>query len=306
MRHILCYATTWILISTALYGADTIGDIYGSQQLVQPDKLQPFQIKGAYDYIGRSNFSESDFKCQDIRFGQGGAEGRWVCRYNAHCDEGLSLTVGYTNTYLGWKENPFFDQEHFNTLSFAVGGFSQRVPCWLWQGQVTMNISTDDMDFNHYTTWDLLLWGRYTYNCKIGIHAGFLAQTGMMLDRYYPIFGFDWQINCKWKLNVIFPVNISMEYLYDKCWTFSLAGRFFDTRYRAGMDEVLPMAIFEYRAVGVEFAADYDYCDWIHFNAHAGGTAGGKLKISNRHHHDGKYFRFEPAPYAGGVVTIRF
>lgn len=291
-------ATTWAV--------DTVGDDYGSEQLDTKSGQHRFQLSGGYDYVGEAKFRDSLFKGEKFKFAEGEASGRMVMFYNPCLNEGLTCEVGYTNTYLGWNENPYFNQKYFNNVSVELGGWSYRLPRWFWQGGVAMNCDVDHYDFNYFTTWDILLWGRYAYNPRINIHAGFLMMTGMKVDWFIPIFGFDWQINKKWKLNAVFPMNLSVVYAPNCYVDFSLAGRFFSVRHRTKDEDLLPLAIFEYRTTCAEFAVNFHYNDRFLLNLHAGSTFGGKLKITNKNHSDGEHLKFDASPYAGGQLTFQF
>src|SRR5262249_40133585 len=130
-----------------------------------------------------------------------------IC-YNECFKEGLSLGLTYEYTFLDWNKNPFFCRKNYDTVSIALTYFTHRLSGWRWLAEGTINVDADKWQFSDYTTYNILLWGRYTYCPNVGIHIGFYAETGMKLDRVWPILGFDWRISRDWELNLVYPLNI--------------------------------------------------------------------------------------------------
>lgn len=264
-----------------------------------------FKLQANFDAVGRTKFREG---CSDdLQFYQGELEGSFVF-YADRCYEELALlSLSYTNTFFDWNHNPFFHQKHFNIFSVKLGASTHRLDRWYWVGELVANFDIDHFsDLNDYTNFDFLAWGRYTYCPNFGVHIGFLGYTGMKIDRVYPIVGFDYRLNSKWKFNAIFPVNISIVYTYNRCWSTYIGSRFIDVRYRVNKHSTLSKGLWAYRTVGAEVGLNYDYNSIINFNAHIGSTFGGRVKIANRHNHHSRRFRLNPAGYVGAQCDIRF
>lgn len=303
--------TTLILSSGCLSADIELSSDIGSESIHSLEKnIQsgrgPFSLEVTYDAIGRSKIRKKHFRHQHISFAEGQAQLGIIYYYNPEYKEGLSAAVGYTYTDLDWRHNPAFDQEQFHTYNVTLEGFSKRLGRWLWIGQVKFNMDADHLDFSEYFRWGGLLWGRYDYCPNIGVHAGLLFTTGMKIDHVYPIIGFDWCFRENWKLNLVFPVNISLIYTIDECWSVALAARIFDSIHRAGKHEDLSRALFEYRNGGIEAAVEYDCDSWLKVNGHIGATTGGKLRISNRHNKHVHHYKFNSAGYVGGELEYRF
>lgn len=284
-------------------------DNLGEEQLIQPAQipsLKPFAILADYDWIGKSHFSDTPFNNQEIGFSQGDAAFRFPVAYNPRCKEGILGEVGYSYTNIGWNDNPFFNQHNFNTFNAAVTLFTERLDCWLWTFRFSLGYDTCRRDFWEATVYDILLWGRYTFNCHWGAHFGFLALTGMRIDNVYPIIGFDWKPNDRWEVNVVYPVDISLVYHLNCNWSLAGAARFWNSRFRLGPDEPIPNGLLVYRNNGVEAAAIYKYSDWFKADVHAGYTVGGQLKVANQQYQNKMHFDFDSAPYIGGEVEINF
>lgn len=266
----------------------------------------PFKFEVNYDFVGNAKFNKKRIHKEHIRFAQADINSQFIFHYNKDYKEGAFVGLGYNWYDMHWSRNPGFTKKNFKTISFSLAGFSERCCDWLWIGQVTGNIDADHPDFSEYLTWDILVWGRYAYCNNIGINIGFLAQTGMKIDRCYPVVGVDWQCWDNLKLSAVYPVNISAVYTINCHWSVDVAARFFDFRDRAGPHAHLRKAVFHYQNSGAEFGVNYEWASWLHANAHIGYTFGGTLKIANQHNHHPHHFKFGSAGYAGAEVDVRF
>lgn len=284
----------------------------GDEQLIQPQNLHPFKLILSSDRTGASKLTkkhnDEDFENTELKYGQANATLEATFYYDPCRVEGAIATAGYSHTLFDWNANPYFEQQNFNTLTLGIDGFSGRCNGWFWQARLAANFDLDHFNFNYYTTFDGLLWGRYSSpQCQDwGFHFGIIGQTGMHVDRVYPILGADWQYSPKLKLNLIFPLNVSAIYKFDCNWSAGVGGRFFDTRHRTGNDEPKPMAIICYRAIGAEALINYSNCDWMDANIHAGYIVTGKLKVSNKHQEHGKWFEIGYAPYIGAQADFKY
>lgn len=307
LRHFL----TGFLCTTAFLHADIDYQSVGSENMIpygakKGTEAGPFNVEANYDWIGQSAFEGRHLRGQHIKFNEGQVETGFTFYYEPEYEEGARFDLNYTFTDLDWKDNPNFDQKHFNTIGFNLGFASKRMCNWLWRLGARLNIDADHFNFNEYSDWDLLFWGRYNYSDDIRVHVGFVAMTGMKIDRIYPILGFDWDFYEDWKLNLVFPMNISLKYSISSCWTAGIAARFFDSRHRTGKHEPLPQSLWEYRNSGIELATDYMWAPYVHLNVHGGTTFGGILRTANRHYKHIHRHRFKPAGYFGGDLTINF
>jgi len=265
----------------------------------------PFAFSGNFDATGKSKFDSDHHKDEKVSFMLGNATGAFIFYYDKRYCEGALVSVGYTYANLDWKDNPFFDTKNYNSLNLSLGGFTYRLKDWFWKTLLTANIDTNEWDTD-YTNYDITFWGRYNYCESIGLHIGFIIQTGMKMDRVYPIIGFDWKISQNWKLNLIFPVDMSLAYYITKAFTVGVAVRPFDYRNRATEHNPIPMAVFRYQSLGAEFAVNYDNDSWITANLHVGEILGGHLRVATRHNEKPKRLKFKSAPYAGGALVIKF
>lgn len=282
--------------------------IYRSEDEDEDDRNLPgpLKVEVTGDFIGKSKFDKHRLRHKHISFWEGEIETGLIYYYNSHCKEGANVDLSYTLSKIGWHDNPFFDKELFKTITLSFGGFTKRVCRWLWRGQVSINVDADHIDFSEYAYYDFLLWGRYEWCRDIGLNIGFIGQTGMKVDRVYPILGIDWQVCKKWKLNLVFPVNISAVYEFADHWSVAVAARVFDSLHRVSKYANVPKAVIEYRNSGGEIALNYDLDHKVKANIHAGTTFGGQLKLANRHYKHHRRFNFDAAPYIGGEAVVRF
>lgn len=295
------------LLSTSLF-AQVDQENLGSENINQHEERTPgrWNVLGNYDWIGSTKVDRRPCKGH-IDYAQGEVGGSTTIYYNCDCHEGLNVGAGWQNTHLHWAKNPYFrNQKYWNTFYVNTNFFTHRAEGWLWLAQAQINMNTNHWNFNEYTTYDLLLWGRYDYTCDVGLHVGFAAQTGMKVDHVLPIIGFDWQYNEDIKINAVFPVNISAVYTINENLSAAVAARYFSTRQRAGKNEPVPESLFYYRATGFEGALNYVWDCGLNLNVHAGWLAGGVLRIGNREWRSRKNICFNGAPYAGGAFAWNF
>lgn len=306
MKHKLHYFASLMLIARAL-SADVDSGDYGSEKIADlEEKPTPFKFDVRTDYIGSSDTKNGFFQGEKLHYGESQADISGVFYYNPCFKEALAAQVSFNNTQMYWSENPLFDQKNFNNLSIAAGGVTQRLCGWIWQGYAAINMDSRNIGLNNYTTYDLMLWGKYKYTKNLGVHVGFLGWTGLKIDKILPILGFDWTFCDKWTLNAVFPINVSLTYAFNESWSVAAAGRFFWNRHRVGKDELLSEAVWEYRNSGVELAVNYAMKNFATLNLHAGWSFGGNVYLSNKNHKYTHKYEFDGAPYAGGEIAIQF
>jgi hypothetical protein len=266
----------------------------------------PYQAEFSGDWIGDSKFTQDSVEGDHIRYGNLEAELEALGYWDECHREGFKIALSYEQSHLDWASNPFFDRRHFNTASLALLAFTERFCGWTWIGQARYNIDANNWGFVDYSTYDWLVWGRYSYRQNIGLHLGVYAQTGIHLPLVLPIVGLDWQFLRDWKLSCVFPLNISLVYALDACWNLRLGGRWWSDRHRVGKHEHLMQAIWRYSNYGVELGTSCSVSDCLRGDLHAGLAFCGKVKVADRGGHESKTFRFKPAAYFGGELVVNF
>lgn len=276
----------------------------GSEEIDKPSKRSPFSLDAHVDVIGPSKINKGFYKGDKIHFAEAEAELGMVVYYCPTYTEGLRVAVDYSPTYLKWNDNPWFDQEHFNLVSFSLSGFTKRMDQWFWRAQLTANFDSEKWSCQ-YTSYDLLLWGRYTLCKQIGLHFGFLAQTGLKMDRVYPVIGLDWQITKKIQLSLVYPMNISLTYAISSKWSIGAAGRFWSPRFRVHHQDHSHKPLVRYSNVGAEFIIQYEN-ESMNANVHVGSTLGGTLRVANVNNDHARHYHLDPSAYAGAAVNVKF
>jgi hypothetical protein len=312
-KHILPLFASFLLAAHPTYAAFDLEDVSTESMPDYEQKAQegPFTVTVLGDWIGKAKVHKDGYH-GNIQYAHAELDTSLVVWYNECCKEGVAIGLNYEFTRLKWNDNIFFTRENYPALQVAATYFTERVPCWKWVAQAAFNIDADKWNFDDYTWYDLLLFGRYEYCPDFGLFFGIYAETGLKLDRVLPVLGFDWTINRCWQLNAVFPLNMSLIYTWNDRWTFDAAIRLFSDRRRAGHpveNDPIPgfdKAVWRYSNSGLELGANYNHCDWIKANVHAGYSFGGKLKVANRHTHDSHRVKFDGAPYVGANVSVNF
>jgi len=305
-------ACTTLLLCASVSGDDyspeNVEDLSAATMANSDSKLNasPFRISARADWISQANIDKKHHRHDHVKFHVADIKGEAVLYYNPCYEEGFGAAVDFSNVYFKWNKNPYFHRSVFNEVSLTLFGFTKRARNWDWQASVTMNWDTKYNNFTYYTNYDLVLWGRYDYCPEtFGLHGGVLALTGMKIDKIYPIIGFDWKFNDRWKLNAVFPMNISLVYTFNNCWNSALAVRFFEVRRRVGRHERDSKGLIRYRNTGLELAINYEG-DLLTANIHGGWAMGGQFVVSNKNNKNKHHYDLDSSGYVGGEVAVKF
>lgn len=272
--------------------------------LKENDSRGPFKVESYIDVVGDAKLKDCD---HHLQFAIAEVELSAVFYHNPCYEEGASVGISYCYNRIDWRRNHLFNQKDFNEACLTLSFSSKRLCSWLWQAQVSANFDNlKCWSFNDYMNYDMTLWGRYAHSKRLGIHIGFIALTGMKIDRVYPIIGVDYEFNQRWKLNLVFPVNLSVIYTFNKSWSASFGGRLFYERHRLDSNEVLSKGLIVYTTAGAELAINYSPKEWFYANIHAGYDFGGRFKTANRNYKFKHNYDIDGAPYAGAELDFAF
>ena len=297
----------FLLLASTL-SAEFTSDNYQDIRQNLPASNRPFSVEVQGDYFGEAKFDKNcHFDRGRIRYAEADTSVGAVFLYNPPCKEGLAAAGGVGFTLLDWDKNPFFDQDNFRWAHIALIGFSHRLPDWEWKSYVKVNFDLKHFHWTEYITWDLLLWGRYSWNETFGLHFGFLAFTGMKIDKVLPVIGIDWVPECSpWKISLVFPVEMNISYKLGEHWSLVLEERFFFQRHRVGKDNPLSRGLMYYKVLGTEFGLNYDVGDFLHSEVHAGYATGARMRIADRHYIHKITYKIKGAPYVGVEFGAQF
>lgn len=270
------------------------------------EPTSPFHGMARYEYVGAAELEKRGYEDDHLRYRVGEAEAGMVVYHNPCFREGLDISLSYLYTTMKWDYNPFFHQDYYNTVATRLSFVTSRLYRWEWRTFVKMFIEADHPDFQHYMFWDFCLWGIYDLCRSTHFHVGLYGESGMKADHVFPIIGFDWRYSDCIKVNLVFPMDLSVLYEINEHWNIGIAERFLRARHKAGKDNPVPMALWEYSSTGTELGVNYRLGDRIVANAHAGYAWDGKIRVSNRSRKNAKHFDIAGAPYVGAAVSMHY
>lgn len=253
--------------------------------------------------IGSSWFGGS--RHSDLKFSTTLYSGSCVIYERPFLKEGVVFGIAGNNTHYNLPGNPYFEPRNVSQVSFLLSAYSQRFFCWQWQVQVAVTCDPRHLFYVGYNYYDFLVWGRYDWREDVNFHVGFAAQSGLDIDRFYPVVGMDWQANEKLTFSCVFPLNMSIKYMItDSCFT-TLAARFLNTRCRLGTKELLPEAVLEYRNFGIEWGIRYQTIKML-ADVHVGITVKGQLNVYDTLAYKKKSYSPPSNLYVGGQFVVVF
>lgn len=223
----------------------------------------------------------------------------------------LSWKVGYSFLDFNWLQNPRFKENDYHFVNASVGWVSTSIKDWRWILSTGVSVDAQTFNFGQSGVYYGMMWGRYSYSPTIGMHIGWAGYVGVENGYFLPILGVDWQASERWRFNGIFPLNISIEYLFNKYWSTALELASFGRPYR------FPMrihggigryrnGIFEVYSNGVELDLKFHKGCALGASIGGGWNFGGWILIKDHDNHHGKYYKFNGAPYVQGKLVFTF
>lgn len=286
-----------LVVSTPLYAAiftTPIDDPFAHR----------FEVEGRYIDFGKTNFSNDAFCDEKIALRQ------WMVQSSAtHCvcpSTGVFVSGTYYDTHFHWINSPFFQQSRFPELQFMVGGFTGLAHRWLWRGAFGVSVQTENISFGRYGTYRGLLWGRYAAGRRWGAHVGVLFCRGLKSTYVLPILGVDWCIKPTLRLNLVFPLDVSLRWCPHRIFSAAVAGRWLRCRLRAGEDNPLSQGLFEFRTWGIEGRLMLTPTCRMGLDLFAGSTVWGWTRVENPTGTTLQFRNTTGAPYAGVEGYLRF
>lgn len=296
--------TIFFLLATTPVLAQDVSPSFEDFDINIPEGVKAhFQVKAKYDITDNGEFSTPGVRHQKMRFGEGEASIAYIFPVN-RCHT-FSVSLGYQNTLVDWDENPQFSQEFFHDGFLSIGAKTTSIPCWDFQAEAAFYVDLELWERRSFLFY-LTGWGRYRFNHYTGINVGFISRSGIRQERVWPILGFDIQWSEAWKVNLVYPINLSIAYQVTPRWSSYVGARIVNTRHRLDHSEPNPNGIFQYRNWGCEVGVNYG-CDPIYqINVHLGYFTHGDLKVSDFHDHNAIHYKLDPTPYLGGAAFVRF
>lgn len=261
------------------------------------------EVKSRFVTMGASQF-RSPLVNQHHKYSEQGIEGKInipICGFT----QGISLGLGYEHFRYDWSQNPYFSQKDFQYMKMSAGIFLRCWEGWLIAAQGTVWVDPEEWNFSDYAEYGGGIFARYQWNDCWAWWLGVLARGGLEDTSVLPVIGFNYCFCECWKLNLVMPMNISLEYNFYDCWSAFVAARVFFHRHRVGPEEPIPEGIFRYRNVGGEFGLEKCVGEVLSFKVFGGFSTGGSFKVMDK---DGEFpikRKFHSAPYGGASLEIK-
>lgn len=290
------------LVATSIYAAP-----YGFSDYYFVDPDRHWHVEGSYKWVGQAEFEKREhhhINYSDADFGL-------YLTQSIDDENSITYELGYDYLGLGWDKNPRFDQRNFHYLIGSVGFVSTTLDRWRWIINTGFSVDATRIDFGPSGVYHAMLWGRYHFIDRLGLHVGALGWYGVENGRGYPIFGFDWRFNEKWSGNAIFPVDYSLTYTFDENWALETAYASFGGPYKYprrahGGEPGFRDPIFFVYSNGVDLTLKFKFEHLLRATLGVGWNFGGWVYVKNHENHHGKYYHFNSAPYAQGSVALTF
>lgn len=283
-----------------------------------------FNLITDYGFVSKGKHFHLDTEYRDIRkarFRTESVKGSHVHYADAHGfayfshyltpDNFLSWQVGYSFLEFDWNKNPRFRQNDYHFANASLGWVSTSIKDWRWVLSAAVSVDTQTFNFGQSGVYYGLMWGRYQFTPTIGMHVGWWGYVGVENGYMLPILGLDWSPTKHWRINGIFPINISIEYLFNKYLSTAIEWATFGRPYRFPMRAHggkgrFHNGIFEVYSQGLELDLKFQAHNTISLAVGAGWNFGGWILIKDRHNHHGKYYKYDDAPYAQARLRLTF
>ncbi|MBY0529867.1 MAG: hypothetical protein K2P51_06710 [Rhabdochlamydiaceae bacterium] len=302
-----------LLNLTKTLGLASLLPLCSSYQLITDygfiDKKHPVHFDGEYRNIWDAKFRTHGFKDSHVNYADAHA-----FAYYSHFltpDNTLTWELGYSFLDFDWNKNPRFKQDDYHFANASIGWVSTSIKDWRWILSAAVSVDAQTLNFGQSGVYYGLMWGRYQLTPTIGMHVGMAGYVGVQNGYLLPIIGVDWRASKHWQINGIFPVLLSVVYLFNDNWSTSLEASSFGRPYRfpirahEGVGK-WKNGIFEVYSKGVELDLNYKYGNALTASIGGGWNFGGWILIKDRHSNHGRYYKYDDAPYAQGRLMFTF
>jgi len=131
-------------------------------------------------------------------------------------------------------------------------------------------------------------------------------MTGMRYTRALPILGFDYFPHNDWKINMVFPLNVSVAYKVTSHFSMEAALRTVLSRQRVPKNTHPDKGLVAYRNWGAELGLDYAWNQFFSANAHIGESLAGRLRVGDKNDRHRTHYRIRDGLYWGAYLSIAF
>lgn len=272
-------------------------------------KKHPVHFDGEFRDVGKAKFYTHPIKGTHADY-----QDAHAFLYYSHYlnpDNALSWKVGYSFLDFNWLHNPRFSDSDYHFANASLGWVSTSITHWRWILATGVSVDARTFDFGHSGVYYGMMWGRYAFSECIGMHIGWAGYAGVKNGYLLPILGIDWRASKRWKVNAIFPVNLSIEHMFNKYWSSSLEFATFGRPYRFPMrvhggKDGYENGIFSVYSNGVELDIKFNTGGAFQASFGGGWNFGGWILIKDHANHHGKYYKFDGAPYIQSKLGFSF
>jgi hypothetical protein len=309
MRKLFFLTTlcTLALTSNAVFGADSVSQATimeeTAEALREIENPPTFGLNGHYLQGAPAEFKNGSVSGQKMGYRE--AHASLFTLLLPNCTETFALAVDYGQLGLLWEQNPYFGQSCFNSLEVGFLATTSRLTNWFLQAGFSDRFDPSHNFMAPYSRYSAQVWGRYASSEKLGWHIGALTQFGLKKINLWPIVGIDYTPSEHWKIRLVYPTDIAVVCSFDRHWSLALAGRFFNSRYRASKGEPLASGIFQYRNVGSELVLHYHW-QALFVKAFFGSSWHGMLQILKSNGNQAAEYDLRPAVYGGIDFSLFF
>jgi hypothetical protein len=269
-----------------------------------PPSFYPFALSGQYVDVHKTTFRTPGLEGRKLKYRQWNAAFAYTHPFSQYC--GLIFGAGWVGTEVDMQDNPEFSETFFNYVNFSFGGFTKAFDDWTWTLTLATFLDVEEFSFADYTLYQGVLWGKYDFCEWLELDVGLILELGLHKEKIWPIIGFSYLPWRNWRINAVYPINVSIEYEWSPCWTLAGSVRFLRNRHRVQKEEMNSQGIFEYRTSGAELDLIFSPFRWVSVKGFAGHAFDGDLKITDRNNHNATHYKFKGSFYAGASAVLSF
>lgn len=219
---------------------------------------------------------------------------------------GFKLGLGMQTLEFDWPQNPITTRDRFTQLQMSTGLFTLDAKGFMIVSELMLMMDPVKMDLEHYTLYRGLLYTKYNYKNKANIHAGFVGYYGLRYNRVVPIIGVDFPLGEYFKVNAVFPSDMSLEFNPTQLLTFLVRLRFVQLPRRLSENDPLSKGVIFYNNTGAEFGVKLHYLEYFYLQGFVGRTIEPHIKAESFSGDSTTYYRLRSNYYFGASLLMHF
>jgi hypothetical protein len=268
------------------------------------DALLP-QVKVEFNHIQSSRFKHHRHRDR-LSFANASVMATYTQQLNQM--SGLQYGLGYDNTRYNFHKKPHIIQKSFDNLLLNLGGYMLSSENLLWNADVLAHINTEHLNPIHYTLYEGLFQGIYSWKEKTKLIFGAYAAGGMNYFSVLPVVGINYDATKRLTFSAGFPLNVQANFAITENVSLNGTIKQFFSRQKLGINEPSRhrKGIIGYTNTGAEVGIAFNIAKKISANIHVGEAFGSHVSISKRNGHRTQHLKQESSPYFGFAATILF